>query len=238
MTTTMIESPLARLTPEQIDAARQGVRRDPRRGVRRARRARPALHHEHDRDAPPAGGAWPHPAAGLTPPARLDRRHGDALGGQDPGEHGDRPQRDAWPVGLDERSPDQLLDLGLGLRVDGRGVEALPQLRPPHLHEHPRQGPRPGLRDHAHRPAPEVAPGVPGPALLQPGAGRAVRVGRGRPRPGLRCHQEGREVQGAGAPRAQGHGPQGPRRRSPRTTSSSRCSAGWPPRLRSWRRSV
>ena len=145
-----------------------------------------------------------------------------ALAGQDPREHGDRPQRHARPVGLDERSPDQLLDLGLGLGLDRRGVEALPQLRPPHLHEHPRQGPRSRLRDHAHRPAPEVASGLPAAAVLQPGAGGVLRVGRRLPRPRLRGDQEGREVQGAARARAQGHAAQGPRSRSSRTTSPGR----------------
>ena len=87
--------------------------------------------------------------------------------GEDPREHGDRPQRPARPVGLDERPADPLLDLGLGHRLDRGGLEALPQLRPPHLHEHPRQGQGPRLRDHADRPAPEVAPGLPAPAVLQ-----------------------------------------------------------------------
>ena len=41
-------------------------------------------------------------------------------------------------------------------------------------------------------------------------------------RPRLRGDQEGREVQGAAQPRAQGHGAQGPRSRSSRTTSPSR----------------
>ena len=63
------------------------------------------------------------------------------------------------------------------------GVEALPQLRPPHVHEHPRQGQGPRLRDHADRPAPEVAPGLPAAAVLQPAAGGVLRVGRGLPRP-------------------------------------------------------
>ena len=137
----MIESPLARLSDEQIaqlgrefDAIHDEVFAD------LGDRDR-ALHRQHDRDAPQARRAraacccWPH-AAG----PRGCRDH-PALDGQDPREHGDRPQRHARPVGLDERSPDLLLDVGLGLRVDRRGVEALPQLRPPHLHQHPRQGP-------------------------------------------------------------------------------------------------
>ena len=90
-----------------------------------------------------------------------------------------------------------------------RGVEALAQLRPPHVHEHPRQGPRPRLRDHADRPAPEVAPGLPRAAVLQPRAGGLLRVGRRAARPRLR-----RDPQGARSP-------------------SARCSAssrGWPAR--------
>ena len=217
--------------------ARQGVRRDPRRRLRRARRPRPPLHHEHDRDAPQARGAQPHPAARLAPQARLDRRDLDALAGQDPREHGDRPQRHARPVGLDERSPDQLLDLGLGLRVDRRGVEALPQLHPPHLHEHPRQGPRPRLRDHADRSAPEVEPGLPRPAVLQPRAGRVLRVGRGR-----RTTSTSRPSRRARSPRSRSGASSRAWRaraasRSPRTTSSSRCSAGWSRRASSWRSS-
>ena len=90
--------------PRADRAARPGVRRHPRRGQGGARRPRPPLHHEHDRDAPPAGGARPRAAARLAPPAGVDRRHDDAVAGQDPREHGDRPQRHARPVGLDERS--------------------------------------------------------------------------------------------------------------------------------------
>ena len=43
--TPMIESPLAQLTDEQIEELGKRVRRDPRRGLRRPRRPRPALHH-------------------------------------------------------------------------------------------------------------------------------------------------------------------------------------------------
>ena len=130
-------------------------------------------------------------------------------------------------MGLDERSPDQLVDLGLGLGLDRRGVEALPQLRPPHLHEHPRQGPRPRLRDHADRPAPEVASGLPAAAALQPGAGGVLRVGRRLARPRLRGDQEGREVQGAARRELKGMAAQGAASRSSRTTSPGRSSARW-----------
>jgi ferredoxin-NADP reductase len=43
-------------------------------------------------------------------------------------------------------------------------------------------------------------------AVLQPRPGRAVRVGRGRARPRLRCDQGRREVEAADPARAQGHG--------------------------------
>ena len=162
---------------------RQGVRRDPRRGLRRARRSRSPLHREHDRNAPAA--RRPRPPVLLFSRAKpawvgRDRR---ALAGQDPREHGDRPQRHARPVGLDERPGHQLVDVGLGHGLDAGGVEALPQLRPPHVHQHPRQGQGPRLRDHADRPAPEVAPGLPAAADLQPAADGLLRVGRGVPRP-------------------------------------------------------
>ena len=57
-------------------------------------------------------------ASSCWPPARccaaralrplVARRHRGAVDGEDPGEHGDRPQRDARAVGLDERSRHQL----------------------------------------------------------------------------------------------------------------------------------
>ena len=98
-----IESPLSGLSAEQIDALARRVRRDPRPGPRRPRRARPPLHREHDRDAPPPRGDLAGAAARLQQPARPGRRHRGALGGEDPREHGDRPQRPARAVGLDER---------------------------------------------------------------------------------------------------------------------------------------
>ena len=174
---TLIESPLTRLTPEQIeqigrefDAIHDEVKAEL---GDRDRRYITSMIEMHRRLVVLAPGA----AARLALPAGVDRRHDDAVAGQDPREHGDRPQRDARPVGLDERSPDQLLHLGLGHRLDARGVEALPQLRPPHVHEHPRQGPRPRLRDHADRPAPEVASGLPLPAVLQPACWRRSSSG-------------------------------------------------------------
>ena len=144
------------------------------------------------------------------------------LGGQDPREHGDRPQRHARPVGLDERPADPLLDLGLGHGLDRRGVEALPQLRPPHLHEHPRQGQGPRLRDHADRPEPEVAPGLPLPAALQRAADGALRVGRRLPRPRPRGDPRGREVARRRCSRSSRASAARPATRSSRTTSPGR----------------
>ena len=180
-------------------AARPRVRRDPRRGLRRPRRARLALHPLDDQAAPPARARRPRAAARLALQAAVARRHGRAVAGEDPREHGDRPQRHARPVGLDERPRHQLPELGLGHRLPGRRVAALPQLRAPHVHQHPRQGPRPGLRDHAHRPAPALAPGLPAAAALQPAADGLLRVGRRAARPQLRRDPRRREVQGAGA---------------------------------------
>ncbi len=83
--------------------------------------------------------------------------------------------------------------LGLGHRVDRRVLAALAQLHPPHVHEHPRPGQGPGLRDHADRPAPAVASGLPAAAVLQHPVDDAVRVGRRAPRPGPRGIVGGRE---------------------------------------------
>ena len=209
MSTSLIESPLAHLSPEQIEELAPRVRRDPRRRLRGPRRARPPLHREHDRDAPPAARDEPGGAAVLAPPAGMVGGHRDAVARKDPREHGDRPQRAARPVGLDERPLHPLLHLGLGHGVDLGGVEALAQLRAPHVHQHPRQGPRPRLRDHAHRPAPALASRVPVPAALQPGARVVLRVGSRRARPRLRGDPQGREVEGAGEARAEGNRRQG-----------------------------
>ncbi len=149
-------------------ADRRGVPGDPRRGVRRPRRARRDVHPQHHPVPPAARGLCADPADGLPLHAGLGARAQQRLWrGQDHREHGDRPQRDARPVGLDERSLHPLLDLGLGHRIARVGVEALPQLRPPHLHERDRQGQGRRLRDSARRPKPAVAPALPPPALLQ-----------------------------------------------------------------------
>ncbi len=115
-----IESPLSKLSRRADRRTRQGVRRDPRRGVQRPRRARREVHPLDDRDAPAAGAAGPGAAGRLPLQARVARRDDRPFAGQDPREHGDRPQRHARPVGLDEQPRDPLIDLGLGHGLDRR----------------------------------------------------------------------------------------------------------------------
>ena len=106
------------LTDEQIEALGRRARRPPRRGHGRPRRARRPLHPQGHQDAARPGAST---ARGLLlfamfPPAWI-AGHGGAVGGQDPGEHGARPQRHARPVGLDARPEDPLHDVGVGPRV-------------------------------------------------------------------------------------------------------------------------
>ena len=97
--------------------------------------------------------------------------------GQDPREHGDRPQRHARPVGLDERPRDPLLQLGVGHRPAGRAVEAQPQLRAPPVHQRARLRQRHRLRHPADGPRAEVVAVQPRPAGLQRAAGRRSSSG-------------------------------------------------------------
>ena len=109
------------LTDEQIEADRQASSTSSTRRSRptsaSATRATSAAMIEH---AAAARAARPRAADRRALPPALGGRHGHALDGQDPREHGDRPQRPARPVGLDERPGDQLLDVGLGHGLDGR----------------------------------------------------------------------------------------------------------------------
>ena len=110
---------------------------------------------------------------------------------QDHREHGDRPQRHARPVGLDERSRDSLLDVGVGHE---RGVQALalhPQLHAPQVHQHPRHGRRRGLRRHPGHPGCEVEAVQPRQPALQHHARDRVRVGRRPAAPGARQDLQG-----------------------------------------------
>ena len=150
---------------------RPRVRRDPRE-VFADLGERDAATSQHDRDAPPARRARPGAAARLALKPAWLAGTATLVAGQDPREHGDRPQRHARPVGLDERPDINSSTWDWDTASTARGLEALPQLRAPHLHEHPRQGQGPRLRDHADRPAPEVAPGLPAAAALQPACWR------------------------------------------------------------------
>ncbi len=122
---------------------------------------------------------------------------------EDSREHGDRPQRHARSVGLDERSGDPFVRVGLGHRVDGPVVEALAQLRPSHVHEHSWQGQGSRLRDHAHRPQPEMAPRLSRSAVLQRSADGVLRMGSRAARSGHRSDPPGREAREGTGPRSQ-----------------------------------
>ena len=138
-----------------------------------------------------------HPAAGL---AGGDRAAGVV---EDPRQHGDRAQHHARPVRVDRRPGAVGPGLRMGHRVPGRPVAALPQLLPPHLHQHPRDGPRHRIRNPADEPRSTVAPLLPGqPGVRLPAHG-AVPVRRRRARAGERTHSRGRDLAGrqaGGAP--------------------------------------
>ena len=132
--------------------------------------------------------------------------------GQDPREHGDRPQRHARPVGLDERPGDPLQHLGVGHRPARRAVEALAQLRAPPVHQRARPRQRHRLRHPADGARAEVEPVQPRPAGLQRAAGLALPVGRRAARPRHRGDPQAREgpegdEEAARADRAQGPPP-------------------------------
>jgi ferredoxin-NADP reductase len=75
---------------------------------------RDAVHPQGHRHPAQARARQPRRAAVLAAPAGLAGRHRRPLRGQDPREHGDRPQRPARPVGLDARPEDPLHHLGVG----------------------------------------------------------------------------------------------------------------------------
>ncbi|CAA9275440.1 MAG: Linoleoyl-CoA desaturase, partial [uncultured Actinomycetospora sp.] len=188
---------------------RARVRRDPprRRGV--ARRGRRGLHQGRHRPAAPAGDRRAGGARGQRAAAAVDRGHRRPGRLQDHREHGDRPQRHARPVGLDERSGDPLGPVGVGQRLPRRAVEALAQLPAPHVHERDRQGQGRRVRDPPRHLRPAVAPLLPGPAALQRAADVPVPVGCRAARPRHRRRREARRRprgdEGQAAPdRAQG----------------------------------
>ena len=111
-------NPTAHLTPEDIeqlgielDAIRQDIL--DARGEKDAAYIRQVVDVQRRLEL-----GQPRRAARHRAPARLGGRHRRPVGRQDPGEHGDRPQRHARPVGLDARPEDPLDDLGVGQRVD------------------------------------------------------------------------------------------------------------------------
>ncbi len=81
----------------------------------------------------------PRAAVRELPAARVARGNGGAEPVEDPRQHGDRAQRDARAVRLDEGSGAGRQDVRVGHGVPRRSVAALAQLHAPHLHEH-RQG--------------------------------------------------------------------------------------------------
>ena len=159
--------------------------------------------------------------------AAVAARHRRPVVRQDPREHGDRAQRHARPVGLDERPEHPLVHLGLGHRLAGRRVEALAQLRPPHVHQHHRQGQGRRLRDHAYRPAPAVEAVLPVPAAVQHPARGVLRVGRGDPRPRLPEDPHRREVDASRSGTSSRRSAARAAARSRRTTSPTPPSAAW-----------
>ena len=172
----------------------------------------------------------------LFPPAWLVG-HRRPVGGQDPREHGDRPQRPARPVGLDARPEDPLHHLGVGQRLPVRAVEALAQRAAPHLHQRDRQGQRPRLRHHARRRGPALVPALPRPAAVELHQRLLLRVRhrgvrpRARQEPPLEAPPHSPEFQA----RAQAGAEARSAARCSRTTSCTRCCPArrsctrWPP---------
>ena len=89
------------------------------------------------------------------------------------------------------------------------GLEALAQLRAPHVHQRHRQGPDVGYEIMRIDPRQPWHPVYLLAAALQPAADGSVRVGRRRPRPRLRGDPQGHEAQGAAARRAARDRPEG-----------------------------
>ena len=206
--------------------ARQGVRRDPRRGLRRPRRPRPPLHHEHDRDAPPAARAraaslllasrykpaWLAGTAMLSLAKILENMeighnvmHGQWDWMNDPQIHSSTWDWDsastaeAW-----KHSHNYVHHTYTNIRGKDRDLGYEIMRIDPHQKWHPVY-------------------------LLQPFYNLVLAAffewGVAFARPRLRGDQEGREVQGADARASSRAWPARPRSRSPRTTSPSRLSA-------------
>ncbi len=140
---------------------------------------------------------------------QLDAGRGGALAREDPREHGDRAQRSARPVRLDERPDAELADLRVGQRLRRLAVAPLPQLRAPHLHQHPRQGSRRRLWLAAREPRPALAAEAPRAAGLERTSGGAVPVGCGTARSRSVPGRQGRQGRGDLPPQAAGVSAQG-----------------------------
>ncbi len=198
------------LTPEQIEAL--GDELDELRGrtIADLGERDADLHPQRDQGPARPGDHRARAAVRRLPAAGLDRRHDRPGPLQDPGQHGDRPQRDARPVRLDEGPGAGLQALRVGHRLPGRPVAPLPQLHAPHPHQRARQGSRHRLRDPAHVRGPAVAPPRPRQPRLRDAAGAAVPVGRRRARPRGRADRGRRDHAGptsATSCRRSGEGP-------------------------------
>ena len=195
-------TPHPQLTDEQIEALGQELDELRNRLIGRPRRARRRLHPPDDQE--PAGSRDPRPraAGGRISSARVGRRHGRPVAVEDPRQHGDRPQRDARPVRLDEGSGAGLQAVRVGHRVPGRPVALLAQLHAPHPHQRARQGPRHRLRRPADVRGSAVAPARPRQPDLRDAADAAVPVGRRRARPRGRADRGRRDRHGATSARS------------------------------------
>ncbi|CAA9490650.1 MAG: Linoleoyl-CoA desaturase, partial [uncultured Solirubrobacteraceae bacterium] len=189
--------------------ARARARRHRRAGARGPRGGRRRLHPPGHRDPARPGGRRARPAGPLPVPPGPRGRDGAAHPGQGAGEHGDRPQRHARPVGLDARPRHPLDHVGVGRGLHGPVVEDLPQRHPPHVHERARQGPRPGLLGDARGSRAAVEPGLPPAADLRRAHGDGLRVGHRALRHGARCRPARGEDEGASTQRDGRLRPQG-----------------------------
>ena len=186
------------LTADQLDALEQEFEAL-RAGVGGpARSRRRGLHPAADTDtAVGRSGRAGVPVPRLPPPVLVGRR-GRTVPLEDPRQHGDRPQRPARPVRLDE-GPRPLLDqVRMGFVVSGQGLAALPQLSPPHLYQHHREGPGPRVRRHQDQWGVGLVACQPRqpPVCTRPGP--YLRLGHHVPRCRSRTRAQGEEALGRG----------------------------------------
>ena len=174
----MSTTTIPELTPEQIesfgeelDAIRQRVVADL--GERDADYIRKVIRAQRGLEVAGRGLMF----AGFFPPAWLGGVT-RPVAVEDPRQHGDRPQRDARSVRLDEGSRPERQGLRVGHGLPRRPVAPLAQLHAPHAHQHRRQGPRHRLRRPAHVRGPAVASVLPGQPALRGAAGDLLPVRR------------------------------------------------------------